>query len=177
MYIRCVWYRKKRHTPKAGCEAFGVCRMIRILYLSVCYWHPEPYEEKSEGYGWHYIKNKLNPFTFLNHGKCIMAEGGERGETSAETCDEKGIHFRAHLMSCPKSGENADDETSYNVHEECPGGILVTKKISCRLSLRGIGMPCRKNLRLRLLSLTLSWIRCVFIIDRGTQCNHWDAEE
>jgi len=34
--------------------------------------------------------------------------------------------------------ENADDETSYNVHEECPGGILVTKKFlagySCEVS-------------------------------------------
>lgn len=85
-----------------------------------------------------------------------MAEGGERGETSAETCDEKGIHFRAHLMSCPKSGENADDETSYNVHEECPGGILVTKKFLAGYPCEVSACRAEKNLRLRLLSLTLS---------------------
>ena len=36
VYSVCMVSKKETH-PKAGCEAFGVCRMIRILYLSVCY--------------------------------------------------------------------------------------------------------------------------------------------
>lgn len=71
-------------------EATFSKKFLLIIILGYAF-YAEPYHEQAEGNRWHNIADEFQPFSLLDHGETVMAEGGESGEASAKTSDPKKV--------------------------------------------------------------------------------------